>query len=83
MRWWRPTSLWSVREHQNINKRSTKQLYLALFNKSTANIGRKHVSNDMDFIGSLRAKEATRTSILGYLRPCYCELHGRDGLMAR
>lgn len=64
-----------MREHQNINKGSTKQLYIALFNKSTANIGRKHASVDIDFIEPLRAKEATCTSILGYIRPCYRELH--------
>ena len=48
MRWWRPTSLWSVREHQNINKGSTYQA--ALFDKSTANMGRKHAFNDIDFV---------------------------------
>jgi hypothetical protein len=48
MRWWRPTSLWSVREHQNINKGSTYQA--ALFDKSTANIGRKRTSNNIDFV---------------------------------
>lgn len=50
MRWWRPTSWWSVREHQNINKGSTTPIYLALFNKSTPNIGRKRASNNIDFV---------------------------------
>ena len=56
MRWWRPTSWWSVREHQNINKASTEQLYIALFDKSTANMGRKRTSKDIDFIDPPRTK---------------------------
>ena len=52
MRWWRLIVSYPCAN----NKGSTKQPYIALFNKPTANIGYKYTSINIDFIKPLRVK---------------------------